>query len=67
MEDGPADDLKINLSINEFDPKIRSSLNFMDPECFKAMILPMGLEEFRTVVQYEIMNLQALIIGTKIN
>jgi hypothetical protein len=45
------------LAINEFDPKIRSSLNFMDPECIKALLLPMGLEEFRTVVQYEVMNL----------
>jgi len=34
VEDGPADDIMINLAINEFDPKLRSSTNFMDPQCF---------------------------------
>jgi len=47
VEDGPGDDVQINIAINEFDPKLRSSLNFMDPECVKAMMLPMGLEELR--------------------
>jgi hypothetical protein len=47
VEDGPGDDVKINIAINEFDPKLRSALNFMDPECVKAMMLPMGLEELR--------------------
>jgi hypothetical protein len=31
------------------------------------MILPMGLEELRTVVQYEVMNLQALIVAVRTN
>lgn len=39
----------------------------MDPECFKANILPLGLEELRCVVQYEIVNLQALIVGVRTN
>jgi hypothetical protein len=49
VEDGPGDDIKIYLSINEIDLKIRSSLNFIDSECIKALLMPTGLEEFRTV------------------
>lgn len=30
-------------------------------------MLPLGLEELRAVVRYEVMNLQALIVGTRIN
>ena len=55
------------MAVNEFDRKLRSSINFSDPECFKATILPLGLEELRIVVQYEVMNLQALIVGTRTN
>jgi hypothetical protein len=38
-----------------------------DPESFKALILPLGLEEMRAVVQYELMNLQILIVAVKSN
>jgi len=67
IDDGPASDLDMKLAINEFDPTLRSALNFSDPECFKALILPLGLEELRTVVRYEVMNLQLLIVATKTN
>lgn len=68
VDDGPADDLDLGcLAINEFDPKLRSCTNFSDPECFKMLILPHGLEEFRAIVQYECMNLQALIVGVQTN
>ena len=67
IDEGPGDDYEIKLAINEFDRKIRSCINFSDPECFKAMILPMGLEELRAVVQYEVVNLQALIVAVKTN
>ena len=67
IDDGPGDDINIKLAINEFDPKLRSCVNFSDPECVKAMMIPMGLEELRAVVQYEVMNLQAMIVGTRIN
>ena len=67
VEEGPARGLNIDLAINEFDTLLASSLNFMDPECFKAFILPLGLEELRCVVQYEIVNLQALIVGVRTN
>lgn len=67
IDDGPASDLDMKLAINEFDPTLRSALNFSDPECFKALILPLGLEELRAVVRYEVMNLQLLIVATKTN
>jgi hypothetical protein len=67
IDEGPGDDYEIKLAINEFDRKLRSCVNFSDPECFKAMILPLGLEELRAVVQYEVVNLQALIVAVKTN
>lgn len=67
VEDGPAADMKIDLAINEFDPKLSSNMNFTDPESFKAVVCPLGLEELRAVLHYELMNLQALIVGTKTN
>lgn len=57
----------MDLAINEFDPTLRSHINFADPDSFKAMICPLGLEELRTTVFYELMNLQALIVATKTN
>jgi len=67
VEEGPAHGLRIGLAINEFDKSLASSINFSDSECFKATIIPLGLEELRCVVQYEIVNLQALIVGTRTN
>lgn len=43
IDEGPTDDIDIKLAINEFDKKLRSCLNFSDPECFKCMVLPLGL------------------------
>jgi hypothetical protein len=67
IEAGPAADLDINLAINEFDAALRSCICFSDPEAFKALILPLGLEELRAVVAYEVMNLQILIVGVRTN
>jgi len=38
------------LAIKEFDPTILSVMNFAEPEAFKALICPLGLEELRAVV-----------------
>lgn len=57
----------MRVAINEFDPRMRSMLNLADPECFKALILPLGLEEMRIIVCYEFVNLQTLILATKTN
>lgn len=67
IETGPATDLDIDLAINEFDAALRSSVNFSDPEAFKAMMLPLGLEELRAVVAYELMCLQTLIVAVRTN
>ena len=55
------------LAINEFDQQLRSAVNFSDPESFKALILPLGLEELRVVTAYEVMNLQALVVAVRTN
>ena len=67
IEEGPASDIQINLAINEFDQKLRTAINFSEPESFKSLILPLGLEELRVVVQYELVNLHSLIVATKVN
>lgn len=67
IEDGPGNDVPIKLAINEYSKSLRSCINFTDPECFKAMILPLGLEELRAVVAYELMNLQGLVVAVKTN
>lgn len=60
---GPATGTSFGLTIEEFDTRLTSTFNFSEPECFKSLILPLGLEELRAVVAYEIMNLQSLIVG----
>lgn len=55
------------LSVKEFDPSLTSVLNFADPEAFKALVCPLGLEELRAVVRYELLNLQMLVVGVRHN
>ena len=42
-------------------------INFADPEAFKALLCPLGLEELRVVYRYELMNLNMLIVGVRTN
>ena len=67
VDEGPATGIELPLAINEFDPSLRSHINFSDPDSFKMMICPTGLEELRLVLFYELMNLQTLIVATKTN
>lgn len=55
------------LSIKEFDPTLTATLNFSDPEAFKALVCPLGLEELRAVVMYEVMNLHGLVVAVRHN
>ena len=59
VDSGPGvdKDERSDLAINEFDPSLRAVMNFADPEAFKALVCPMGLEEMRAVVYYELTNL----------
>ena len=67
MDDGPIGVIDTELAIKEFDPTLASALNFSNPEAFKALVCPLGLEELRTVVRYELLNLQMLIVATRHN
>ena len=51
----------------EFDPSMTACLNFSDPEAFKALLCPLGLEELRVVYRYELVNLNMLIVATRTN
>lgn len=64
---GDATQVQSELSIKEFDPSLTSLLNFSDPDAFKCLILPLGLEELRVVVRYELLNLHALVLGVRHN
>jgi hypothetical protein len=67
VDEGPDTAVKSTLSIMEFDKTLASIVNFSDPEAFKAQVTPVGLEEIRAVVRYELMNLHMLIVGTRHN
>jgi hypothetical protein len=57
VDEGPASGIELPLAINEFDPTLRSHCNFSDPDSFKMMLCPTGLEELRLILLYELMNL----------
>lgn len=69
VDQGPGHEttVPLELSIKEFDPTMLTVINFGDPEAFKAMIAPLGVEEMRIVTRYELMNLQCLILGVRHN
>lgn len=54
-------------AIKEFDPSMTAILNFSDHEAFKALICPLGIEELRLVLRYELTNLNLLIVATRTN
>lgn len=49
--------ISTELSVKEFDPTLTAVMNFADPEAFKALVCPLGVEELRAVVRYELLNL----------
>jgi hypothetical protein len=59
--------VKTELSVKEFDPTLTAVLNFSDPEAFKALVCPLGLEELRAVVRYELLNLHIMIVAVRHN
>ena len=67
VDDGAASFVEIDLAINEFDPILRSNINFRSADAFKMLICTSGLEEMRAVVHFQIMQKQLLIIGVRLN
>jgi hypothetical protein len=56
-----------SYSIKEFDPSMTALLNFSDHEAFKALICPLGIEELRLVLRYELTHLNMLLVATRTN
>ena len=56
-----------SLAIIEFDPTMTACINFSDPEAFKALLTPLGLEELRIVYRYELTNLNLLVTAVRTN
>ena len=67
VDDGNLTDVDIDLAVNEFDPSLRANLDFADPENFKILICPMGLEELRATLHYQLMVLQQLVVAVRHN
>lgn len=67
VDEGPAYGLTIDLAICEYDPKLVSNLNFRHPDALKLCSTTSGLEEVRAALTYQLMQKQALIVGTRIN
>jgi hypothetical protein len=67
VDEGPGSGIDISLAINEFDPSIRSHINFTDPDSFKMMITPLGLEELRICLLYQLMHMHTLMLSVKMN
>ena len=69
MDSGPAlhTASPTSLAIIEFDPTMTACINFSDPEAFKALLTPLGLEELRVVYRYELTNLNLLVTAVRTN
>jgi len=55
--------IDLELAINEFDPTLRSNLNFRNPDSFKMLATSAGVEELRAAVHYQQMHKQLLIVA----
>ena len=67
IDEGPMTGVETYLAITEFDKSLASWINFRDPLWFKSLITGWGLEELRAVVHYQIMHMQVLKIGVRLN
>ena len=67
IDEGPMTGVETYLAASEFDKSLMSCLNFRDPLCIQCMITTSGLEELRAVIHYQILHMNILIIGVRIN
>lgn len=56
VEDGSLSQREIDLAINEFDPNLRSNLNFMNSESIQCLVLDNGLNELKAATHYQLMH-----------
>lgn len=52
IDDGGTSFIKLDLAINEFDPVLKSNLNFRNPGSVKMLLTNCGVEELRAVLHY---------------
>lgn len=57
----------IDLAIGEFDPTLKSCLDFRSESCVKALMTDLGLEEMRAVVHYQLMQRHLLAVAVMRN
>jgi len=59
--------MQIDLAIGEFDPTLKSCLDFRSESCVKALMTDLGLEEMRAVVHYQLMQRMLLAVAVMRN
>lgn len=52
VDEGSMTDVHMELAINEFDPTIRSNLNFIHTESVQCLMLDSGVSDLRAVLHY---------------
>lgn len=67
FEDGTSYNIKIGLAVKEYDPSLLCNFNFRNPDSFKLNITDAGLEEVRSVLMYQLLQKQLLIVATRAN
>ena len=67
VEHGSLTDVDIDLAINEYDPNLRSNLNFMNAESVQCLVLDNGLMELRAATHYQLMQKQLLLVAVRTN
>ena len=55
FDDGCLTSHEIDLAVNEFDPTLRSNINFMNSESVQCLVLNNGVAELRAVTHYQFM------------
>lgn len=65
MNDGSK--IESDLAFMEFDSTLRSILDFKSECCIKALMTNLGVEEFRAVVRYQLLQKQMLTVAVQRN
>lgn len=65
MNDGSK--IEADLAFMEFDSTLRSILDFKSEVCVKALMTNLGVEEFRAVVRYQLLQKQMLTVAVQRN
>lgn len=67
LRDWPGSKSSFKLPAFEVSPILTENLDLKSPTGFKLMLLPLGLEEFKAVTEYQVMHKHLLIVSSILN